>query len=150
MILVIFFPLTVILTLYPVLKSYFGFTSSTNAGNINYIDIYNLGFAGLGLTAVTSLGRSIKYLMASFTRMEKDCCSIYRLFEYLPEQTESSNNINNTIIQKANNLRIKEVEVRLGLFESTLTSISATASIGDRIGLVGRTGSGKSTLIGTK
>mmetsp|Transcript_26640 Transcript_26640/g.35003 ORF Transcript_26640/g.35003 Transcript_26640/m.35003 type:complete len:573 (-) Transcript_26640:187-1905(-) len=111
------------------------------------------GLVGLGLSYALSIVSNLNGLLSAFTETEKEMVSVERVKEYDnldPEENESQN-VQSTIPDAwpdNGNVIVEKLTVRYK--ESAppaLNNISFNISAGDKIGIVGRTGSGKSSLM---
>ncbi|KAF3069892.1 ABC transporter C family member 10 [Trichoderma lentiforme] len=109
--------------------------------------------AGLALSNATAISQSIYLFTWSITELQIEMNSIERLKKYyegIPREPNHSNAAAPKPPVEFNSIEYKNVSVIYKRRQNpALDSINLVLSRGERVGIIGRTGSGKSTLIST-
>ncbi|UKZ57188.1 hypothetical protein TrVGV298_011040 [Trichoderma virens] len=109
--------------------------------------------AGLALSNATSISRSIYLFTWAITELQIEMNSIERLktyYEGIPRESNHSNDVAPKPPVDFDSIEYKNVSVVYrGRQNPALDSVNLVISRGERVGIIGRTGSGKSTLIST-
>lgn len=107
--------------------------------------------AGLALSNATAISRSIYLFTWAITELQIEMISIERLKTYhegIPREENHSNDAAPKPPTDFDSIRYKNVSVIYrGRQSPALDSVNLTLPRGERVGIIGRTGSGKSTLI---
>ncbi|KAJ4855595.1 ABC transporter domain-containing protein [Trichoderma breve] len=109
--------------------------------------------AGLALSNATAISQSIYLFTWSITELQIEMNSIERLKKYyegIPREPNHSNDAAPKPPVDFNSIEYKNVSVIYKRRQNpALDSVNLVLSRGERVGIIGRTGSGKSTLIST-
>ncbi|KAK2616712.1 hypothetical protein QQS21_000324 [Conoideocrella luteorostrata] len=109
--------------------------------------------AGLALSNATTISRSIYLFTWAITELQIEMNSIERLktyFKSIPRERNHSDDAAPKPPKEFDAIRYKNVSVVYsGRLSPALDSVTLTINRGERVGIIGRTGSGKSTLIST-
>ncbi|GKU21471.1 unnamed protein product [Fusarium langsethiae] len=116
------------------------------------------GLVGLAAVHVTTLARSLSDLVMQWTEMETSLGAVSRIYRFTQETPEEGKHVEGATALSENwppsgNITFENVSAT---YESSqdaphlaLDSITFTIRAGERIGICGRTGSGKSSLMAT-
>lgn len=110
------------------------------------------GICGLVLVYAMSFWRQLNWAIRIFSDIEARMTSIERLQYYCNLPQEESNNLRSQVNEPENSqwpvsLEFKNVNVRYARhLPLVLHDVSFKVNTGDRVGIIGKTGSGKSTL----
>ncbi|PFH45643.1 hypothetical protein AMATHDRAFT_44023 [Amanita thiersii Skay4041] len=116
----------------------------------------NAGLAGLCITSAMSLSGSVYWACRFWAALELDLNSVERVVEYLdlpqePPTIIESNRVPAYWPSTSNGnplISVEDLSVKYASdLPSVLQDVSFTLKAGERVGLLGRTGSGKSTLV---
>lgn len=109
--------------------------------------------AGLALSNATSISRSIYLFTWAVTELQIEMNSVERLktyYEGIPREKNYSNDEAPNPPTEFESIQYRNVSVVYrGRHNPALNSVNLTLTRGERVGIIGRTGSGKSTLIST-
>ena len=111
------------------------------------------GFVGVALLNIIMFSQSIKLLLTFWTSLETHIGSIARIKEFTeetkPEHLPSETGTLPPSWPHQGAIEFKSVSASYKPSEPVLRSVNLTIEAGEKVGLVGRTGSGKSSLVMT-
>ncbi|VDM39196.1 unnamed protein product [Toxocara canis] len=113
---------------------------------LHYVDA---GMVGLAITYALSVTNLLNSLLSSFIETEKELISVERMAEYIESTPQESNNFAIPMNSDINGrIDFACVSLRYGAgLPLALENISFRIEAGARVAIIGRTGSGKSSLI---
>lgn len=107
-----------------------------------------LGELTLVIAYLTQIFGPLQSIIKNLNDIQGSFASIDRVFSVLDEEKEVSESIHATHLSRINGgFEFKNVSFSYSKDRSTLKDISFTINPGDRVGIMGSTGAGKSTLI---
>ncbi len=118
---------------------------------VGAFDVISGGFTVGGLTKFLSYAnqytKPFNEISGVITELKSAFVCAARIFELIDEQAESSDENNQTLENVQGNVALTDVCFSYSPDKKLIEDLSLTASKGTRIAIVGRTGSGKTTLI---
>ncbi|EEP79833.1 hypothetical protein UREG_04679 [Uncinocarpus reesii 1704] len=109
------------------------------------------GYAGVALVNVVQFSQSIKLLITFWTTLETHIGAIARIKVFnetmVPEDKDSENNTPPTNWPGEGGIEFKDVSAEYRPGEPVLKGVSLKINPGEKIGVCGRTGSGKSSMV---
>ncbi|XP_019874101.2 probable multidrug resistance-associated protein lethal(2)03659 isoform X2 [Aethina tumida] len=114
------------------------FETDTSAGDV-----------GLVLTQVMALSDSVQYAIRYYADLENQMTSVERVLEYTEAKTETKAGDVLEDWPKRGRVQFENVSLTYSNNETVLRNISFTVEARQKIGIVGRTGAGKSSIIST-
>ncbi|KAJ7600411.1 multidrug resistance-associated ABC transporter [Mycena floridula] len=122
--------------------------SASLASYMVYIQHANSSSTGFALNMAVGLTDSLLWLVTMFNELEVSCNSLERIQQYLSIEQEPSSDVAPPAYWPASGeLRIENLSAKYSEHgPEVLHNISFTIKSGEKVGIVGRTGSGKSSL----
>ncbi|XP_049822261.1 probable multidrug resistance-associated protein lethal(2)03659 [Aethina tumida] len=114
------------------------FETDTSAGDV-----------GLVLTQVMALSDSVQYAIRYYADLENQMTSVEKVLEYTEAKTETKAGDVLKDWPKRGRVQFENVSLTYSNNETVLRNISFTVEARQKIGIVGRTGAGKSSIIST-
>ncbi|WEW56917.1 hypothetical protein PRK78_002374 [Emydomyces testavorans] len=109
------------------------------------------GYAGVALVNIVQFSQSIKLLITFWTTLETHIGAIARIKVFnetmVPEDKESENNMPPTNWPGEGGIEFQNVSAEYRPGEPVLKGVSLKINPGEKIGICGRTGSGKSSMV---
>ena len=115
---------------------------------LKYANI-DAGSIGLSLTTIIPLLGMLQWGVRQSTETENLLTSVERLMEYKDIEPETSRGKNVALWPKTGNIDIRKMSFSYDGQNDVLKEIDLSVSDGEKIGIVGRTGAGKSSLTAT-
>ncbi|CAH1183385.1 unnamed protein product [Phaedon cochleariae] len=121
-----------------VVISFIFFESNSTAGDV-----------GLALTQVLLLSSEVQWSIRQWSDLENLMTSVERLVEYTDVKAETTGGTEVEHWPQAGSITYKNVSLTYNNNETVLKNLTFEIKPGEKIGIVGRTGAGKSSIIAT-
>ncbi|CAG9854958.1 unnamed protein product, partial [Phyllotreta striolata] len=121
-----------------VLCTFIFLDTDTSAGNV-----------GLALSQIFSIGNIVNWVVRQYTDLESMMTSVERVFEYTDIKTENENGVVLYKWPEHGIIRYKNVKLAYNETDVVLNNLNFDVQSKQKIGIVGRTGAGKSSIIST-
>lgn len=108
-----------------------------------------MGNVGLALTQVFNMSGNLQWIVRVWASLEQCTTSVERVVEYseIPQENKFAGRISTWPI--SGKIEYQNVNLVYNFESKVLKNINFTINAGEKVGIVGRTGAGKSSIIST-